>query len=185
MSKTGKKKNAFGGGNPNSVYVPMSEMEQEVIARLIEAKNLEVLIHGWNFITEPKLTVGDAQVMIPLTIRFDGLSAPTFVHYFDLELRTKTGLTLFKERQACLYENRPLSVENGTELSMIWHIGVKCMDPAVVKMILPGAIGLTSRVIDKDTGNATLLGNLHLNEGLKRTLAAVRKGEARARALKR
>jgi len=174
-------RNPFGGGNPKSLYVPMSEMEQEVISRLIEAKNLEVVIHGWGLISEPKVTVGDAQVMIPISVRFDKIDQPVSVYHFDLELRTKTGLCLFKERQTAVYEGKPLVIGSGTEISMIWHIGVKCMDPAVVKSILPGAIGLTSRVLDKETGKATVLGNMKLDATKKKMLANIRQGEARAR----
>jgi hypothetical protein len=70
----------------------------------------------------------------------------------------------------------------GTEISMVWHIGIKFMDPRLVKMILPGAVGLTSRVLDKDTGAATAHGNMKLDPARAQTLAAVRRGEAKVRA---
>lgn len=176
--------NQFGGKNARSVYVPMSETEQEVIARLIEAGDLEVVIHGWGVVDKPKLTAGDAQVMIPLTLRFDRPEFPIPVSHFDLELRTRSGLSLFREQQPTIYNNQPLMVMAGTEISMIWHIGIKCMDPKIVKMILPSAIGLTSRVIDKETGKVTLLGNMKLDSARVRTLEKIRQGEARVRAEK-
>ena len=36
-------KNIFGGGNPNSIYVPMSEVEQEAVSRLVESKDLRIV----------------------------------------------------------------------------------------------------------------------------------------------
>jgi len=175
-------KNLFGGGNAKSLYVPMSETEQEVIARLVETDDLEVVIHGWGTISDLKLTVGDAQICIPLTVRFDNLQFPVPVTHFDLELRTRSGLSLFKERQSAIYDGQPLMIGSGTDICMIWHIGVKCMDPKVVKSILPGAKGLTSRLLDKDTGSETLLGNMKLDAQAKKVLAHLRQGEARGRA---
>jgi hypothetical protein len=177
-------RNPFGGKNPRSIYVPMSETEQEVISRLIETDALEVVIHGWGVIDKPKLTVGDAQVMIPLTLRFDRPEFPVPVHYFDLELRTRSGLSLFREQQPTVYNDKPLMVMAGTEISMVWHIGIKCMDPRLVKMLLPSATGLTSRVIDKETGKDTLLGNMKLDPAKAKTLDRVRRGEALVRANK-
>lgn len=173
-------RNAFGGKNPKSVYVPMSETEQEAISRLVEAQLLEVAIHGWGLIAEPKIQFGDKQIMIPISVTFDRIPNPVPVYFFDLELRTKTGICLFREKQSAVYDNKPVILQTGTELNMIWHIGIKAMDPALVKSIVPGAIGLTSRVIDKETGAATALGNY---KGLSRdqvgTLGAIQRGEDR------
>jgi hypothetical protein len=175
-------RNAFGGKNPNSIYVPMSETEQEVVSRLIENGDLQVVIHGWGVVDKPKLTLGDAQVMIPMTIRFDRPDQPVGVTYFDLELRTLSGYKLFREQHPTIYNGQPLMVMAGTEISMVWHIGINHMDPRLVKAILPGAVGLTSRVLDKDTGRATVTGNMKLDAAKERTLAAVRRGEAKVRA---
>lgn len=40
-------RNALGGKNKNSLYVPMSETEQEFVNRLIESGDLQVKVHGW------------------------------------------------------------------------------------------------------------------------------------------
>jgi hypothetical protein len=178
------KRNVFGGKNANSVYVPMSETEQEVIQRLVETHELLIMVHGWGVVDHPKLTVGDAQVMIPITLRFDRPEFPIPVKYFDLELRTLSGISLFREQQPTMYDGMPLMISAGVEIQMIWHIGIKCMDPRLVKMILPGAIGLTSRIIDKDSGNQTQIGNMKLDSAVVRTLNSVRQGEARVRARK-
>lgn len=178
--------NAFGGKNPKSVYVPMSETEQEAISRLLEAKLLEVVIHGWGLIADPKVQFGDKQVMIPISVTFDRIKTPVAVHYFDLELRTKNGYCLFRERQSAVYDGKPVMIQAGTELNMIWHIGIKCMDPALVKSIVPGAIGLTSRTIDKETGRATAQGNYKgLSADKRGTLGAIQRGEDRIKAEKK
>jgi hypothetical protein len=171
------KKNAFGGGNPNSLYVPMSETEQEVISRLIESDNLRVIIHGWGTIESPKLTFGDKRVSIPISIGFR-TEKSTIVHFFDLELATKTGVCLFREKQTTVYQGQPLLIEDGFELAMIWDIGVRNMSPKLVKEILPKTIGLTSRVLDKETGEATAVGNYKgLDATKQRQLSAIRRGE--------
>ena len=41
--------NEFGGRNPNFVYTPMTEVEQEVVSRLVESGELVVILHGWGF----------------------------------------------------------------------------------------------------------------------------------------
>lgn len=174
-------RNPFGGKNARSLYVPMSETEQEVIHRLIESGDLEVVVHGWGIVDRPRVTAGDAQVMIPLTLLFDRPQVPMPVYEFDLELRTRSGLSLFRERQSAVYDNKPLMIGAGTEISMIWHIGIKAMDPRVVKTILPGAVGLTSRVIDKETGKITSQGNMKLDPMRARTIERIRAGEAASR----
>jgi hypothetical protein len=55
------------------------------------------------------------------------------------------------------------------------------MDPKLVKSIMPKAIGLTSRLLDKDTGVATLTGNMALSDENKALLIKLRKGEATIR----
>jgi hypothetical protein len=52
------------------------------------------------------------------------------------------------------------------------------MDPALVRDVLPGATGLTSRLQDKDTRDFTLLGNMKLTATEKQALVTLRQGEA-------
>ena len=173
--------NAFGGKNPNSLYVPMSETEQEALSRLVEAGLLQVVVHGWGFFDAPKVIFGDAQVMIPLSMTFDRPETPMAVSHFDLELRTRTGITLFREKQTTEYAGQPLMISAGTALDMVWHIGIRAMDPALVKSLVPGATGLTSRLLDKDTGALTHTGNLKLSAEKRRLFDMVRRGEAKVR----
>jgi hypothetical protein len=175
-------RNTFGGKNARSAYVPMSETEQEFVSRLIESGDLMVVIHEWGVYENLKVTLGDAQMMIPLSLSFDRPAVPIPVYFFDLELRTRSGITLFREKQPTVYGGQPIGVGAGTEISMVWHIGIQCIDPKLVKMLMPGATGLTSRVLDKDTGQVTHLGNMSLSADQRRLLAAVRQGEGKVRA---
>jgi hypothetical protein len=170
-------KNMFGGGNKRSLYTPMSEDEQEVLARLVDARNLDVHILNWGVIRGAKASFGDLRLDIPIQITFNRPEIPQLVSFFDLELRTGSGLLLFKERQSAVYGGNPVAVGAGTCLSMVWHIAIQAMDPKVVKAFKPGARGLTSRWIDRDTGSVTLLGNTKMNSKQKAALIRLRKGE--------
>jgi len=174
--------NVLGGKNRNSLYVPMSETEQEFISRLIEAEDLMVQVHGWGVVPNPKVVLGDLQLVIPLTLRFDRPEVPIAVSFFDLELLTQAGISLFREKQPCEYGNQPVLVGAGTEIQMIWHIGIKAIDPKLLKSLMPGAKGLTSRMVDKDTGALTLTGNMKVNSDQRKLISLVREGEARVQA---
>ena len=153
-------RNPFGGKNPLSLYVPMSETEQEFIDRLKSSGDLLVKIHGWGFIPNPTITAGDLQVVIPIELTFSAPEDPIPVHSFDLELCTVTGLSLFRETQSTVYDGQPLFIGAGTYIAMMWHIALKAIDPRVIKAYMPGTVGLTSRAIDRDTGALTTLGNM-------------------------
>lgn len=178
-------KNVFGGGNKNSLYTPMSEYEQEVLSRLVEARDLDVTIVGWGYIKGVKANHGDLRLNIPLEITFSAPETPILVDHFDLELRTGSGLLLFKERQSAKYNGQPLPVGAGTSLSMVWSIAIKAMAPDLVKMYKPGAVGLTSRWVDRDTGAFSFLGNTKLPESSRALLRKLRRGEAKVRAMNR
>ena len=178
-------KNAFGGGNRKSLYTPMSEDEQEVLSRLVQTKDLDVFLVGWGFIKGVSASFGDLRLDIPIQLTFSAPVVPIMVSYFDLELRTGSGMLLFKERQSTMYNSQPLAVGAGTSLSMVWSIAIRAMDPKIVKMYKPGALGLTSRWLDKDTGNITLLGNTKLTENNKALLRKLRRGEASVKKMNR
>jgi hypothetical protein len=160
------------------MYVPMSEIEQEFVSRLVDQGDLRVLVHGWGEIPRPVVTHGDGQVVIPMTLTFDRPEVPIPVSFFDLELATHSGITLFREQQSTLYGNHPLMVGAGTVLEMVWHIGVKNIDPMLIKALMPGTVGLTSRLIDRDTGDVTVTGNMSLNTERRRLLEELRRNEA-------
>jgi len=176
------KKNPFGGGNASSLYVPLTEIEQEVIARLVEAEDLEVHILDWGIVKQPRITFGDARMSILWQMNFNRPPTPIDVYYFDLELRTRTGLLLSKSRQVTVYDDKPISVAAGMVTTMVWDIMIHHIDPKVVKALLPHALGLTSRLQDKDTGDVTHTGNMTLTADQRRLLDVVRQGEAKVRA---
>ena len=171
--------NSFGGKNAGSNYVPMSEDEQEVLSRLIEMEDLEVHVVNWGVLHQPKFTLGDKRLAVKFTLNFNAPALPMMVHYFDLELRTRSGLVLYSERQPTLYGNKPISVQAGTELQMVWDIAIDRIPPSIVKMFKPGALGLTSRWTDKDTGDINYLtGNMSLDANQRKLLVKLHKGKA-------
>jgi len=175
-------RNMFGGGNPNSLYTPMSEDEQEALSRLVESGDIHIHIVGWGWVHSPKITFGDLRVAIPIQITFNRPVVPIPVTSFTLELRTGAGQLLFRKEYDVSYGGLPIFVGTGFTLSMIWDIAIHSMDPRLVKALKPGATGLTSRWIDKDTGAPTLLGNTAMSAQERTVLTKLRKGEAEVRA---
>ena len=175
-------KNRFGGIR-GSNYTPMSETEQEVLQRLVATRDMDVYIKGWGHIKGVEGAIaGDLRLALPLVMDFDRPAVPMPVYYFDLELRTSSGILLFAERQSTMYDGQPLLVSAGTHLSMIWEIAIRHMDPKIVKAYKPGATGLTSRWQDRDTGQMTLFGNTRMKGDDRKALIKLRKGEAFSKA---
>jgi hypothetical protein len=69
----------------------------------------------------------------------------------------------------------------GVELDMVWDIAIHHMSPEFVKAIKPGALGLTSRRLDRETGNPTLTGNMQMDDTKKETLQWAEEGAAKMR----
>ena len=176
-----KQKNVFGGGNANSIYVPMSEIEQEAVSRLVESKDLRIDIVGWGHINQPRVTFGDARLQFQFRLSFDRPALPVNVHYFDFELRTHSGGLLYKSREYVEYGGKPVQVAAGVFFDMVWDIQVRSIDPKLVKELVPGATGLTSRLIDKDTGALTTEGNMKLDANTRKLLHGLRAAEDRIR----
>lgn len=172
-------KNMFGGKNPLGLYVPMTEDEQEVLERLVEHNDLELVIHGWTTLPNPRIRYGDLRVSVVFRLHFHG--KPSNIYYLDLELRTRTGITLFRQKMPLIQNGKPVTVQEGMYLDLAWDIAVDHMDPKLVKLIKPGALGLTSRRIDKDTGARTLVGNMKLNTKEKNFIHAIDKGSEKVR----
>jgi len=80
-----------------------------------------------------------------------------------MELQTGSGASLYKEKMPCEYDGKPLKVCSPMVLAMVWDISINMIDPKLVKALMPGVIGLTSRRIDKDSGFATIEGNMKLD----------------------
>ena len=174
-------KNVFGGANAHSLYVPLTEDEQEVMGRLVEADDLELVIHGWGVLHKPKIIVGDLRISIQFTLSFNAPETLQPIHYVDLELRTRAGMSLFKQRQPTVVNGQPLMVAAGVFVDMAWDIALHHIDPKVVKMIKPGVIGLTSRRLDKETGEPTFRGNMDLTPEKKKLLRVLEDGNRKVR----
>lgn len=171
-------RNMFGGGNAQSIYTPMSEDEQEVLARLAESGDLHVHIVDWGWIHSPKVTFGDLRVAIPISITFQAPAVAMPVSTFTMELWTGEGLLLFRKEYDIRQGNQPVFVGAGFHFTMIWDIAIKHMDPDLVKAYKPGATGLTSRWQDKDTKEFTQFGNAKLDANQRAHLRQLRAGEA-------
>lgn len=179
-------KNIFGGGNPNSLYVPLTDVEREVLARLIHSQDLVVHVVGWGVVEKPRIAdPGDARIQIQFRLNFDRPEVPMPVYFFDLELRTRSGMLLFRKKYPTVYNGQPVNIAAGMFLDLVWDIAIRNLDPELVKMVKPDATGLTSRLQDRDTKDFTLEGNMRLDPEQKRLLRAVRGGEERMKAVDR
>lgn len=174
--------NIFGGSNRRGLYVPMSGDEQEVIHRLIETEDIQLIIHGWGIFEKPRLLVGDHRIGVQFRLTFNRPEVPVPVFFFDLELRTRTGITLCKERLPCLYNGKPVQICAGLFLDLHWDIAIHSIDPRLVKLLKPGHVGLTSRRQDKDTGLMTAEGNMKLSPKQRKILHELETAQAANRA---
>lgn len=174
-------KNIFGGGNKNSLYTPMSEIEQEFISRVAEAGDFRIHLLDWGVVSAPRITIGDLRVSFMFNVPFNRPVIPQPLWYLDMELRHASGVLLFKERQPTTVGGQPQLVGAGVVMTLAWDIAVKAMDPKVIKELMPSAFGLTSRWIDKDTGKLTHLGNSQLSSKQRAALITLRKGEQKVR----
>lgn len=171
-------KNIFGGGNPNSTYTPMSEDEQEVLSRLVAEGDFHVHIVGWGWVHRPAVTFGDLRVRVPLQITFSAPTPPIPVTAFTLELWTPQWPDpLFRKEYDIRQGGRAVAVGSGFTLAMVWDIAIKHMDPNLVKALKPGVSGLTSRWLDRDTGEFTALGNTQMSAIQLAALQRLRSGE--------
>lgn len=170
-------KNIFGGGNATSIYVPMTETEQEALLRLVEAKDFRVHIVGWGVVNNPRVIFGDLRLSFAFRLEFDRPAMPVPLHHIDLELRTGAGQLLYRDRQPTTYGGNPVQVAAGVFFDVVWDIAIKAIDPNLVKQLLPGVTGMTSRRTDKDTGDLTLTGNMQTTTAQRSLLRAIEHGE--------
>jgi hypothetical protein len=124
----------------------MSEDEQEVLERLVESNDLEIHIVNWGIVKEFKaVSFGDLRLQITFRIILTAPELHIPVNHFDLELRTRTGILLFKETKPLVGPGEAIMLGAGSDLTLEWIIAIRKMDPDFVKAMKPGAIGLTSR----------------------------------------
>lgn len=166
-SNRNRGKNDFGGGNSVSNYIPLTEIEQEFIARLVEQGEILVCLHGWGMVY-PKVTFGDKVIHAHIKFLFDKAPpAPGVpVPFFDMELRTQSGITLYRQKMPTSYDNNPIIISNEVELEMVWDISLRYIDPKLIKLLMPSVTGFTTRLEDRDTHDITVTGNMRLNKDL-------------------
>lgn len=174
--------NLFGGLNPRGLYVPLSDTEQEVLHRLVETRDVILEIGGWGYISQPRILVGEHRIGIPFRLDFTKPDVPQPVWYFDLTLKTHSGVLLYSERMPTLYNNQPVMVSAGMYLELQWDIALHSLDPRFVKALKPGATGLTSRRQDRDTGEITHEGNMRLTAEQRKALSELESAYAQSRA---
>jgi len=178
--------NIFGGKNPLGLYVPMTDDEMDALDRMIQSKDLELVIHGWGILNNPKIQFGDLRVCIKFRLDFNAPEKLTELHFLDLELRVRgSNITMFKKRMATQVGGKPVMIKAGLFLELAWDIAIDHISPEMVKMYLPGLHGMTSTRLDKDTGARTLTGNMTLTETQKNHIlfleqqnAKIRQGDA-------
>jgi len=161
-------KNPFGGGNAVSLYIPITDIEQEFLSRLVESKEVQLIVHDWGFVESPRLTFGDKNLHVHFKLQFDRPDPPMAVRAFDLELRTRSGICLFRQKMSTEYAGEPLLVGAGLEFDMVWDIAIRFIDPKLIKALMPQTLGITSRLEDTATHEMTILGNMNLSQDLIR-----------------
>lgn len=171
--------NRFGGGNPNFLYAPMSEDEQEVLDRLVEMDAMVIHVVGWGVVKSfNRVIKGDANLKIEFTLTFSSPVVRIPVTFFDLELRLRTddpikrpGRLLFKKTEVVQgADGGPLWIGAGDVMPFEWTITIQQMNPSLVKNIKAGAVGLTTRE-----------GNRHLQGDDQRVFDQMRSSEKKAR----
>lgn len=178
-----RKRNIFGGGNAHSNYVPLSDIEQEVIQDLIAKRDLFVKADGFGLVEVNRVVCGDANLHIQFTLA-PQLPVSQTIKALTLILHTGAGMILYKDTLPTIHSHGQGIVVGGEvtpgnvpAYSMVWDIGLKMLDPKVVKTLKPAAVGLTSRRVDRDTGTATFAGNMKLTAAQKRALKLQLQGE--------
>ncbi len=166
------------GGKSDFLYIPLTEIEQEFIARLVESGEIMVVIHGFGS-TQPVVTFGDKVLHAYIKFLFDKAPpAPGVpVPYFDMELKTQSGICLYRQKMPTSYNNKPMIISNEVELEMVWDIALKYIDPKLIKALMPQVRGFTTRLEDRDNHDITVVGNMRLNKDLTKTAHDLYAGE--------
>lgn len=163
--------NIFGGGNKNFLYTPMSEDEREVLQRLIESDDLEIVVKDWGIVTKfESIKFGDLRLQIIFKVFFSSPDIHIPINLFHLCLRTRSGVVLYEETQPF---DQTIMVGSGVQIDLCWDIAIRMMDPMLVKAIKPGSIGLTTRE-----------GNRRLDHGTGKALSSLRENEELAKKIR-
>lgn len=139
-------KNMFGGGNANSMYIPMSDLEQEALQRLLDQQDLRIVIKDWGYTDNFSYRLGDKRLHIHFLWTFTAPEQPMEVPFLTMELRRHNGQLIFSEVKPTMAGQYKLIAQKGVQIQLFWDIQIESLDPAFVKSILPGTVGLTSRI---------------------------------------
>lgn len=159
--------NPFGGGNPNGLYVPLTDDERDAIGRAAE-RGVVVKVRGLGVFPSTSVVVGDARVSVGFTVKVD---APTTLAEFSHSVETDDGIVLATETIPCLQQGKPMILLPGEEVEMELHLSLTHLDPKLLRALRPKATGLTSRRLDRDTGDFSFAGNMLLTDEQRRLLA--------------
>lgn len=138
-------KNPFGGGNPLSLYTPMTDTEREVIQRLIDNNQFFIHVVGWGNVNRIEtISCGDATLRMTFYMTFLKPEEPVPVNYLDLQLKARClpKMVLFQKRYAFMQE---VLIGAGLEIGLGWDIQIRKMSEKSVKAIKTAARGLTTR----------------------------------------
>lgn len=182
-----KERNPFGGKNPHGMYVPLTDTELEVLARLAEAGEFHVVVKEWGNITgfmrgrydpntwhlnpAPLIVFGDKRLSFYFRMSLSAPALPQENWFFDMEVWA-LGFKFFSQRMATESGGRPIQVAAGMDIDLALDIGIDQIDSQIVKTVMPRAVGLTTRH-----------GNMHLNLQKQRLLAHTQAGEKMIRKL--
>lgn len=183
--------NPFGGKNPHGMYVPLTDVEMEVLLRLAQEGEFKLVVKGWkeidNFILVPSSTIrmidpsqpiaphslvtfGDKRISFYFSIQVqDNDTVPRKNFYFDMEVWAK-GFLLFSQRMPTQIGGEPIAIYERAFWNLALDVALDRIDPAIVKAIKPATVGLTTRH-----------GNMHLDTNHQKLLHSVRTGEKAVR----
>jgi hypothetical protein len=183
--------NPFGGKNPHGMYVPLTDVEQEVLLRLAQEGEYKLVVKGWqefdNFILVPYavvrmidpslpisphslVTFGDKRISFYFSITVpDNDTIPRKNYFFDIEVWAK-GFKLFSQRMPTEVGGEPIPIFSRAFWNIALDVALDMIDPAIVKAIKPAAVGLTTRH-----------GNMHLDTSHQKLLHTVQMGEKTVR----
>ena len=94
-----------------------------------------------------------------------------------MDLRTQSGISLYRQKMPTSYGNTPITISNEVELEMVWDIALKYIDPKLIKLLMPSVRGFTTRLEDRDTHDITVTGNMRLNKEQVRSAHSLHQSE--------
>lgn len=158
--------NPLGGANPHGLYVPITPDEQDGIERAKE-RGVVVKVSGLGVFPSTHVTIGDHRVSVGFTV---SVKEPRSLTQFSHSVETEDGIVLAAETISCIQMGQPMRLLPGEEVEMEIHISVARIDPKVLRQLRPGVTGLTSRRVDRDTGEFSFAGNMQLTDDQRKLL---------------